>query len=156
MYKIRNITERDAAVLRFLAQNCPPLGVHTHYTYWVVAKYYSEGGYILENDGNPVGYIMTVDAPSAIFIWQIGILSEHRRKGLSQMLIEAVVRYANKVSKNLEVTIAADNVSSYCAFHCFCLKNKITFEKIDNVNIRDLYDTVFKESEIQFRMIISN
>lgn len=39
--KIRNVTERDTETLMNLAKNNPPLDVHTPYTYWVIAKYFS-------------------------------------------------------------------------------------------------------------------
>lgn len=154
MYTLRNIKESDAPLLRFLAKRCYPLDVHTHYTYWVVAKYFGMGGFILEEEGTPVGYLMTVDAPCMVLAWQIGILKEHRGKGLSQMLIEAVVQYAKSVSKNLEVTIASDNIPSYSAFHGYSVRNGIAFEKVDTVDIKDLDDPAFQEKEVHYRMIL--
>lgn len=154
MYSIRNIEEKDAPLLRYLAKRCQPLDVHTHYTYWVVSNYFGSGGFILEADNAPAGYIMTVDTPSAVFVWQIGLLEAHRGKGLSQQLIAAAASYAKSVAKNMEVTISADNKASYSAFSQFCKKNQIRFERIGNVDIPDMDDPSFCEAEIAYRLHI--
>lgn len=105
MCNLRSVKEKDASTLRFLAMHCAPLDVHTPYTYWVVAKHYGEGSFILEDNKNPIGFIMTVETSSSLFVWQIGILNGYRGKGLSQKLIEAVFDYATQRQKNMEVTL---------------------------------------------------
>ena len=150
MYTLRNITEADAPVLRYLAKRCYPLDVHTQYIYWVVAKYYGEGGFILEKDGEPVGYLMTVDARKALFVWQIGILPAHRGKGLSQMLIHETAEYAKSMGKNLEVTIAEENLASFSAFQRYCERHGMLMEKAELVEVRDLDDPDFQEKEVRY------
>lgn len=155
MYKIRNITEKDSSVLHYLAKRCYPLDVHTNYTYWVIAKYYGECSYIIEYNGVPVGYIISVDTPSVLFVWQIALLKEHRGNRLSAILIEAVVQCAKRLSKNLELTIAPDNASSYFSFNNYCLKNQIIFKEIGEVDIHDPDNPDFHEYEKKYTMIIS-
>lgn len=152
MYTIRNVKESDHAILRDLAKKCPPLDVHTPYTYWVNAKYFGECSFIVEWDGKPVGYIMAVDTPSVVFVWQIGILAKHQRKGLSQKLIAACVEYAVKVRKNMEVTIASDNVASYAAFSSYCQNNDISFGLMENICVSDVEDKEFREIENRYVM----
>ncbi len=151
MYTIRTATESDAPLLRRLAKNCPPLDVHTQYTYWVIASYFGRGCFILEADGEPAGYLMTVDAPSAVFVWQIGILEPHRGKGLSRMLIRAAAEYARSVSKALEVTIAADNAASNAAFRGYCSDCGTPFERVGVAEVSDLDDPDFRETEVRYR-----
>lgn len=154
MYTLRNATESDAPRLRRLAQLCPPLDVHTPYTYWVLAKYHGKSSFVLEQDGRPVGFITALEAPSAVFIWQIGILPDHRGQGLSYRLIDAVLGYARGVSKPLEVTIAADNDASNAAFTGACQKASAALEALDRVVVTDLDDPDFEEAEIRYRITL--
>ncbi len=155
MYTIRTALESDAPLLRRLAKNCPPLDLHTQYTYWVIAAYFGRGCFILEADGEPAGYLTTVDAPSTVFVWQIGILEPHRGKGLSRMLIRAAADYAKTVSKDLEVTIAADNAASYAAFRSFCDACGTPLERVGVAEVTDLDDPDFRETEIRYRFSAS-
>ena len=150
MYNLRSVKEKDASTLRFLAVHCAPLDVHTPYTYWVAANYYGEGCFILEDDENPIGFIMAVETASSLFVWQIGILLEYRGKGLSKKLIEAVFDYATQRQKNMEVTIAEDNIASYSAFSRFCNHKNIRIDKVRLVEVRDLENLSFKENEIMY------
>ncbi len=155
MYTIRNVTESDAPLLRHLAKNCPPLDLHTQYTYWVIAGFFGGSSFLLEQDGEPVGYLTAVDAPSAVFIWQIGILEAHRGKKLSRLLIRAAVEYAQAVSKDLEVTIAPDNVPSYSAFRSFCDANGTPLKRLGVTEVSDLDDPSFREREVRYRFASS-
>ena len=152
MCKLRHVEEKDAPSLRFLAMHCAPLDVHTPYTYWVVANHYGDGSFILEDNGKPIGFIMTVETASSLFVWQIGILLEYRGKGLSKKLIEAVFDYATQRQKNMEVTIAEDNIASYSAFSHFCNHKNIRFDEVRLVEVRDLEDHSIKEDEIMYRI----
>lgn len=149
---LSSVKEKDASTLRFLAMHCEPLDVHTPYTYWVVAKHYGDGSFILVDNEKPIGFITTVETDSLLFVWQIGILHEYRGRGLSQRLIEAVFNYAVQKQKNMEVTIAEDNLASYSAFLHFCNYKNIGFDKVRKVEIRDLEDISFKEDEIMYRI----
>jgi hypothetical protein len=61
--------EKDSETLFNLAKNNPPLDVHTPYTYWVIAKYFSDTSFILEQNGVPIGFITALETPEFIFIW---------------------------------------------------------------------------------------
>ncbi len=150
MCKIRNATESDGKIMRMLARKCGTLDLHTPYTYWVAAAHYSGCCFIMEEDGTPIGYIMAVDAPEIVFIWQIGILPEHRGKGLSRILIASCVGYAKERKKDIEITIAEDNENSYRSFARFCEKNGIAMVKTGTVVIDDLLDTTFIEKENRY------
>lgn len=154
MYSLRNVTENDTAMLRSLAKRCPPLDLHTPYTYWAVAKYYPGSCFILEQDNQPVGFITALDTPSKVFVWQIGILENHRRNGLSKILIDAVFAYARGVYKRLEVTIAEENVASKAAFMSACVKAGAKMEALDRTMIHDMDDPTFYEEEIRYQITL--
>lgn len=152
MYSLRNVSAADAALLKHLAGKCYPLDVHTPYTYWVVANYHAISSYILQNDKEPIGFITALNTPNMVFVWQIGILEEFRRKGLSKMLISAVFDYARSVSKDIEVTIAADNDASKSAFASVCKKQNVKMVEIGVVELRDIDDDSFTEVEKKYRI----
>ena len=156
MPAIRNVTANDGAIMRKLAHECGTLDLHTPYTYWVNACYQSESCFVAEEDGKPIGYIMAVDAPDVVFIWQIGIVPEWRGKGLADRLITKCVDYATKKNKNIEVTIAADNRASYRAFKKACDKRNIAMQHIGSVDIADMIDPAFTEKENRYMLQIKS
>ena len=120
------------AVLASLARRCPPLDVHTSYTYWVLAEYAGKSSFILrdtDSDEN-IGFITSAVIDGCGFIWQIGILPKHRGFGYSKLLIEAASEYLlEHVDGGIQVTIADDNKASFCAFASFCAEHGYTMEK---------------------------
>ena len=156
MVTYRKIQSKDAALLRALAQSCPPLDVHTHYTYWVVAHFFGEYGYIAEDNGKPIGYIMTVETKECIFVWQIGVIDEYKGKKISSGLIENVAADAAQKGVYLEVSIADDNIPSFSTFSNFCRKNGYTMEKIGVIDLSDLADESFSEIESHYRITPKN
>ncbi len=148
MITIKPVNQNDAPLLRHLATLCPPLDVHTPYTYWVMATYFGEYSFIAYDDGKPIGYIMNLKKDNTLFIWQIGIIPDYRKQGISQRLIGKAVRAALKSGcTSAQVTIAPENIDSYCAFKHYCLNNKFSFENISTAHITDLDDENFVENE---------
>lgn len=145
---LRNVTEDDAPVLRLLASKCPPLDVHTHYTYWIICKFFDKCSFLLADGDNEIGYITAVETDDCVFIWQIGVLEPYRSKGLSRKLIGAVVEYARQKDKDMQVSIEEKNIASYSAFKNFSEKNNLVFEKTGSLRITDLLDKAFCEEEI--------
>lgn len=148
MITLRNISQDDAELIRNLCMQCPPLDVHTPYTYWVISRYHSQSSFLMLDEGKPAGYILSLDTGDRIFFWQIGILKEYRGKGLSQLLIGKIMEYAKEHSKDVEVTIAADNAASNSAFAKYCSENgwKITNNGVCELHASD--DSGFFEKEI--------
>lgn len=151
--KIKNINETDSPLIKELARRCPPLDLHTSYTYWVVAKMFGKYSFIVLEDDEPIGYIMCVKNQTCLLIWQIGILEEYRQKNISQILID-------KVFSTLEtdefvpviVSIAAENKNSYFAFLKYCEYNGYIMKEKSNVCLKDIYDPSFYENEILYEI----
>ena len=153
---IRNISEEDCAVLHYLAESCKPLDVHTHYTYWVISKFFSSGSFLLFCNNEPIGYITSIETDKVIFIWQIGILEQYRSLGYSKTLISAISNYARKKKKNLAVSIAKENERSFCAFQSFSKINSYRFTKSGKLCLHDLSNTSFVEEENIYSIIIND
>lgn len=151
-YQIRNASHEDGKLMRWLAKECGTLDLHTPYTYWVNANYFAQSCFIMEKDGEPVGYLMAIDTPETVFAWQIGVKKEFRGQGLSFGLIEACVDYARSVKKNVEVTIAKENLASYHSFVSACKKLGLRMERMDEAIVKDLVEPSFEEVEVRYRI----
>jgi len=154
-FMIRPVQESDAALLRHLAKSCPPLDVHTPYTYWVIAALYGEYCFLAyEKGGSPIGYVTCVKTDDSLFIWQIGILEAYRGRGLSRLLLDKVFKKAESERERptLGVTIAKDNQNSYYAFHNYCRDHGYTFSPERTATVTDLDDPLFLEEEVFYRM----
>lgn len=149
---MRTVTGADAALLRCLAARCRPLDVHTPYTYWVVCHFFGDGCFLLEHEGAPVGYIMTVKTDECLFVWQIGLMEQFRGKGLSQQLIQAAAEYAGQRKLDLQVSIAAENAASYASFSSYCREHGLAMEPCGEIALTDLMDPDFKENEIHYKL----
>lgn len=153
--EIRNVTEEDCAALRHLAQQCEPLDVHTHYTYWVLCKFFSAGSFIMIDKEGPCGYITSIETEDRIFVWQIGILNRARNKGNSKLLIESVLKYAISRNKNMSVSIAEENKKSYYSFDAFCKSHSYRFIRTGMLSLKDLKDVSFAETEVIYDITIN-
>lgn len=149
---IRNVVEKDAALLRDFARHCPPLDLHTPYTYWVLCKFFAESCFIVSDDDVDMGYIMAFEAEKIVFVWQIGVLPEHRGKGCTRFLIDSVVQFAREKNKNMAVSIAKENVASYGSFSSYCNAHAIPFQENGSLTVTDLCDLDFVETEIIYEM----
>lgn len=154
-FSLRAVTAADAAVLRSLAAQCKPLDVHTPYTYWVLSAFFGKQCFIMYNGETPIGFISSITSEDTTFIWQIGLLKEYRGYGLSQRLIEAVADYAKKQTRRMCVTIAAANKSSKRAFEGFCGRNGLTMNECETIEVKDLIDPNFYESEVAYEIELS-
>jgi len=145
---LRSVTAQDAVLLHSLARACPPLGVHTHYTYWVQAAFFGQECFVLELDGRPVGFITSVTAGDRQLIWQIGVLQEHRGRGYSRLLIDAVLRTAVMRGRTeVEFSIAPGNDASLAAFRGYAEKEHLEMVEAGSLRLTDPDDPHFLEFE---------
>lgn len=150
---IRNACGADSALLRSLAAACGTLDVHTPYTYWVACQYHGSSIFILEDAGTPVGYLMALDNPDCVFLWQIGILASYRGKGLSQLLYERVMDFASAAQKPLQVTIAPENKASYGALASICRSRNLSILQEGTLYLTDRIDPDFRETEVIYTVL---
>ena len=145
---IRNANDKDAPLLRKLASLCPPLDIHTHYTYWFMCRFSDDNCFIAFERETPIGYITSVDTNQGVFIWQIGLILEKQGLGYSVLLIDKVVNHALSQNKRMIVTISRDNENSYQAFKKYCEKHSLSMTPCDELEITDIDDPDFCEKEV--------
>ena len=152
---VREVRESDAVLLRELAKKCPPLDLHTPYTYWVVAEYFGKCSFIVEKDGTPIGYIMCVLNRETLLIWQIGIREEYRKQGISAVLIDRVFQWyeANRNGRfDITVSISNENQDSFSAFSNYCARRGYEMKPDSEIVLTDPDDPDFHEREILYRI----
>ncbi len=141
---IRCIEEKDLPQIRDFVSSCPPLGVHTLYTYWVLLHCFGDLCFISEEEGRINGIITGVASaqePDCAFLWQIGIAGSERGKGLSRKLIESFFEAAGqKGIRRIQLTIDPENTASLKTFRRWGGE----LRKIDSIS---LFDQFSKESE---------
>ena len=150
---IRSVTTEDAGVLHSLATQCPPLDVHTPYTYWVLTHMFADGCFVAEVDGNPIGFITTVRKNSVAFLWQIGVTEAHRGTGLATRLLAEVVSWARSLNITaVQLSIDPANVASTMAFTSFCAANELSLRRIGTLDLTIESDPTFVEHEDIFEI----
>lgn len=139
--------ESDYLIFLNNAKANKPLDVHTPYTYWAIIKHFHDGCFYLKDNDKVIGSIMSLQTNKTLFVWQIGIVSEYRKKGLSYTLYEAVYNAAKeKGLSSITLSIDPSNENSYYAILSFCNKNNLKLIKTDEVNLQIQEDN-FKEFE---------
>lgn len=135
MFACRPVTDGDAALLLHLARSCPPLDVHTGYTYWVICHLYRETAFVLEEGGRPVGYVMAVPHGRVLFVWQVGIQEEYRGLGLAGRLFDALAMASRGRFDLLELTISPDNAASLGAFNSWCRNAGLLVDAVGPIRV---------------------
>ena len=148
---IRPVTGSDAELLRALAAACPPLDVHTPYTYWVLTRMFPGSCFIAFSGDTPVGFVTSVVADGKAFLWQVGVLPAARGRGLSAALINAVSDHARTSGITaVETTVAPGNAASLAAFRSYAAGNGLVFDQVGSMVVRDVTDLSFVEAETIF------
>lgn len=117
---IRGGSEADVAAVHAFVADCPPLTLHTEFTYWVLLRYWGSYCLIAEEDGMIASVLLAIGTSSAedlVYLWQIGVAPRARRSGLAQrMLQEFAARASSDGRTRVQVSIAPDNPASLRLF----------------------------------------
>lgn len=139
--KLRRCTENEADAVRAFVAKCPPLTVHTPYTYWTTLRYFGEGCFVIEHDEEIVGYISGVPStalPDVVFVWQVGVAQEWQGKGLSTRLLDAVANVAiDKGLTRMQYSVGPSNLASRRTFERFATRRGAHVERIGVVKLAE-------------------
>jgi L-2,4-diaminobutyric acid acetyltransferase len=128
------------AVARFV-ESCPPLDLHTSFTYWVTFEYWGNLCFVALEDEQIVGYASAIGSgrdDGAFYLWQIGVAVELRSTGLAQRLIDAVVGTGRESGfRQMQVSIAPENEASLRAFRRFASSLGSSLERCGEVSFTD-------------------
>ncbi|WP_147802591.1 diaminobutyrate acetyltransferase [Alkalicoccus halolimnae] len=108
------------------------LDLNSAYKYIMMAEYFSETCVVAKERGEVVGFItgfIQPEHPDVVFVWQVGVDSSQRGKGVGyKMLEELVNRDVTKDVKYLEATITKDNTASQSLFKKLSKEYETSFE----------------------------
>ena len=134
--KVFSATEKDYLIFRETSKQCDYLGVYRPYCYWTICNFFGDSCFIVKENDKVAGTIFTVRNKDTLFVWQIGVLKEYRKKGCSQMLYDAVLDYARKNGQSkIAMSIDPTNQASFNALTSFCKRNNLTFKQTGYVDI---------------------
>ncbi|CAM3788019.1 diaminobutyrate acetyltransferase [Alkalicoccus chagannorensis] len=108
------------------------LDLNSAYKYIMMAEYFAETCVVAKEDDQVVGFItgfIQPENPDVVFVWQVGVDSSQRGKGLAfKMLEELMDRESVNGVKYLEATITKDNKASQSLFKKLAREEDTSFE----------------------------
>jgi L-2,4-diaminobutyric acid acetyltransferase len=150
---MRPVTADDAGPLQQAVLECPPLSLHTPYAYWVMLRAGGSLSVASWRAGQIVGFALGLGlADARVLVWQIGVRSQFRRRGLAQEMLAALWRTAQSQGiDTIEATIDLDNVVSRRVFARFAETHALDVQQIGEAVCRDPTGTIV-EREDWFRL----
>lgn len=152
-FKIRNITVGDVKeVYKLLVANRPYVGLNSRYTYFLLAKDFSDTCVVAEYDNKIIafssGYIPS-NRRDTFFSWEIVVDQDYRGYGLQKKLLLHQIKMTNV--KYLEGTVNPSNKVSKKNFVDLAKLFKTRLEKRILFNEED-FENDGHEAEILYRI----
>jgi diaminobutyrate acetyltransferase len=153
-FGLRSLDGADLVAVQRLVRDCPPLTLHTPYTYSVMLARSSDLciGAFLED--RLAGVALAIPTPGACaFVWQLGVLRMERGRGLGLALLRQLWEAARGAGMGaLETTIDARNTASISTFRRFALDADLDLERHGDLIVKDAEGReVERESEYRLR-----
>lgn len=138
---LRSCSVADVEGIVQFVESCPPLDLHTPFTYWVTLRYWGRHCFVATMADRIVGYASAIGSgggDDVLYLWQIGVASELRGRGLAQRLIESVADVGRESGfQVLQVSIAPDNEASLRAFRRFAASRERSLDPAGEVSFCD-------------------
>lgn len=135
--EIRNLSGLDTDLVHALAQELPPLDVHTMYTYWNILENFGDSCFVATDSDLPVGLVTshpTTNPSDEWFLWQIGVRTEYRGNGIADRLQDCVVAVARDAGASaLRTTIDQTNLASLHIFERLADRLDTPLERVADV-----------------------
>jgi L-2,4-diaminobutyric acid acetyltransferase len=120
----------DGLALWETAQAAGGLDVNPPYAYVLWARDFAETTAVVRDRGRVVAYctgFRRPDEPSTLFVWQVAVRPEARRRGLGQRMLHHLVDRDDGIDA-MEATVTADNAASLAMFGRFAEQRGATTE----------------------------
>jgi L-2,4-diaminobutyric acid acetyltransferase len=138
---VRHCVSADVEAVMYFVNSCPPLDLHSSFTYWVTLEYWGEMCFVAMDCEQIIGYVSAIGSghdDTTFYLWQIGVSGGFRSRGIAQRLIGAVVQAARTHGYHqMQVSIALDNDLSLRAFQRFALSADTTLRQCGEVSFKD-------------------
>ncbi|WP_411954276.1 diaminobutyrate acetyltransferase [Alkalibacillus sp. S2W] len=133
--------------------NNSSLDQNSAYKYIMMCEHFAETCVVAKEEGKVVGFVTAFIPPErqdVVFVWQIGVDSSQRGKGLaSKILNELFDRDACRDVRYLEATVTPSNEASQALFKKFATEHHTTCEVTECFS-KDLFPSDEHEAELSF------
>lgn len=154
--QVKTLDSIDSSSVQILVGECPPLALHTPYTYWFMLSRDPKLCQGLFDGDRLVGAVLAVPiSADEAFVWQIGVRPEARGRGLGANLLHHSFRAMrlNGISK-AETTIDDRNHASLAVFTNAVQAVGGTVTKAGDIHCVDGSGTAV-DSESLYRIVIN-
>lgn len=135
---IRPLTVVDSPKVQSLIADCPPLDIHTPYTYWTILSRKPSFCFGAWKDDELLGVVLAIPSGDSVFVWQIGVLSADRGQGIARALLDKVLTAANHSRiLALEATVGPENDTSRKLFGAFASSHGFELTESDEFAVQD-------------------
>lgn len=128
----RRARRSDGKAIHALVERAGTLEANTAYCYLLLADHFGSTSVVAEVDGEIVGTVVGYRPPSrpdALFVWQVGVDSSMRGRGLGLGLLRAFTRTPGaRGARVLQATVAPSNVPSNKLFSAFARSLEATLK----------------------------
>lgn len=98
------------------------LDENSPYAYLMWAEYFGDTSIVATEPelDEPIGFVAGFcrpDDPDTVFVWQVGVDDDHRRRGIAAMLLDRLVEQTG--ATHLEATVTPSNLASATLFTRF-------------------------------------
>nr|WP_281241707.1 diaminobutyrate acetyltransferase [Sediminibacillus albus] len=144
----------DGAAMWELVNNST-LDQNSVYKYIMMSEFFSETCVIAKENNKLVGFVTAFIPPErqdVVFVWQIGVASDQRGKGIASKLLEELIdRDACRDVRFVEATVTPSNDASQTLFRRLARKYETECEVTEFFS-EDLFPMDDHEGELSFRI----
>lgn len=131
-------TAADGLRMWEIARDSKVLDLNSEYAYVLWGQEFAESSVVVESDGGVVGFVtgfIRPGEPETIFVWQVGVDSNQRGKGLAKrMLHEIMDRLAPTGVVQLRTTVSPDNEASKRTFGALARERGLALTREDFIS----------------------
>lgn len=135
---IRKLAVSDSPDVQSLVADCPPLDVHTPYTYWTILSREPSFCFGSWKDDELVGAVLAIPSGESVFVWQVGVRAASRGEGIARALLDGLLTAASQRSFTaLEATVGPANAASRKLFRAFADAHSFELCESDEFAVED-------------------
>jgi L-2,4-diaminobutyric acid acetyltransferase len=143
----RKAEEKDIQPIVRLLNDCRPYVLaHHDYLYWILCNYYQSSCFVCEAQDRLIGFVSGLPSldQMSVFIWQICVHPEYRRKGVACRLLQLLHEVSELNGfKHLQLSISKENSTSFRMFNRFADKNSLKMEFKKQVDISGTTESIY-------------
>jgi len=137
---LRHPTADDGLAVHQLVIDTGVLDVNSSYAYVAHLHHFASSCVVAVLDGRIVGFVtgyLLPEQPDTLFVWQVGVSSAARGKGLAKRMLRWLLA-AQPGATWLHTTVTPDNTASIALFHSLARSVQAELEVVDGFSTAQL------------------